>query len=254
MGSGRGAWRFEAEAEGNRHAIAAGGIPHATSPIGFARVLVEALGFFERTLPISSSCFYWIDGESNAVHQQLRALDGVWLEAYREEFHRCDPLHPRRWRAECGRVASFDASSMPRDRDVRNYVDNFLLPQNTPYQTEIYFWQRDRMVAGVSLLRSGGLGSFSGDDVRLIQSALPLIDLSLSLLPDAALPDSDLAKLTPREAEIAALVAAGDNNKVICRKLGIELPTVKTHLKRIFQKAGVGSRTELINKLYLARS
>ncbi|MGO4840343.1 helix-turn-helix transcriptional regulator [Rhizobiaceae sp. 2RAB30] len=39
----------------------------------------------------------------------------------------------------------------------------------------------------------------------------------------------------------------------MCRKLGIEMPTVKTHLKRIFLKVGVGSRTELISKLYLAQ-
>lgn len=218
-----------------------------------ARVLVEALRFFERMLPVSSSCFYWIDAEFNAVHQQLCNLDATWLTAYREEFHRSDPLHPRRWVAESERVASLDGTSRLRDRDARNYIDNFLLPQKTPYQAEVYFWQRDRMVAGISLLRTGDLGAFTSDEKRLLQSAVPLIDLSLSLLPDAALPGSIVLTLTRREAEIAAMVAEGDSNKVICRKLGIELPTVKTHLKRIFQKAGVGSRTELISKLFLVQ-
>jgi DNA-binding CsgD family transcriptional regulator len=224
-----------------------------SSQIGPARVLAEALSFFERALPVSSSCFYWIDAESRVMHQQLRQLDTMWLKAYREDFHRCDPLHPRRWRADCGRVASLDGMSKPGNSDVRNYVDNFLLPQNTPFQAEIYFWQRDRMIAGISLLRTGTLGAFRSDEIQFIQSVLPLVDLSFSLLPEAALPDSIIAKLTPREAEIATMVAAGGSNKLICRKLGIEMPTVKTHLKRIFLKIGVGSRTEMINKLYLVR-
>ncbi|MEW6642641.1 MAG: helix-turn-helix transcriptional regulator [Pseudomonadota bacterium] len=258
------AWRSHGAVEGGRAAGASGrasreplaapeGRAVLPSLISLARVLGEGLSFFERTLPISSSCFYWIDADANADHQQLRELNPAWLRAYRDEFHRCDPLHPRHWQAERGRIASLDGTAKLRNRDIRNYVDNFLLPQNTPHQTEIYFWQRDRMVAGMSLLRTSDLGAFTGDDMRLIQSALPLIDLSLSLLPDAAPLDGGCLKLTPREAEITAMVAAGDSNKLICRKLGIELPTVKTHLKRIFQKAGVGSRTELINKLYLSR-
>ncbi|UFX46479.1 MULTISPECIES: helix-turn-helix transcriptional regulator [Bradyrhizobium] len=260
----RGAWRSHIAAAGGRaaHITGRGSCEQFDAPkcgavlpslINLARVLVEALSFFERTMPISSSCFYWVDAEANADHQQLRSLDSAWLRAYREEFHRCDPLHPRRWRAERGRVAALDGTAKLRDSGCRSYVDNFLLPQNTPYQAEIYFWQRDRMVAGMSLLRTGDLGAFTCRDIRSIESGLPLIDLSLSLLPDAAPLDGGRLKLTPREAEITAMVAAGDSNKLICRKLGIELPTVKTHLKRIFQKTGVGSRTELINKLYLAR-
>lgn len=221
--------------------------------IGPAQVLSEALSFFERSLAVSSSCFYWIDGKSNAAHQQLRELDATWLEAYREDFHRCDPLHPRRWRGDWGRVRTLDGMSDAQGHDARRYVEKFLMPQNTPYQAEIYFWQRDRMIAGISLLRTRLLGAFKPFEVQFIQSALPLIDLSFSLIPEVSLPDSDVLKLTPREAEIATMVAAGASNKLICRKLGIEMPTVKTHLKRIFLKVGVGSRTELISKLYLAQ-
>ncbi|WP_050421210.1 hypothetical protein [Bradyrhizobium tropiciagri] len=158
---------------------------HVASQLGSARVLAEALTFFERTLPISSSCFYWINAESHAVHLQLRELDAVWLNAYREEFHRYDPLHPRRWRADCGRVTSFDGTLRTTNCDIRNYIDNFLLPQNTPYQAEIYFWQRDRMIAGISLLRTSDLGAFGADEIQFIQSVLPLVDLSFSLLPEA---------------------------------------------------------------------
>ncbi|RRN63877.1 response regulator transcription factor [Caulobacter sp. 602-1] len=51
---------------------------------------------------------------------------------------------------------------------------------------------------------------------------------------------------TEREIEILALVAAGNPNKQIARRLGISEDTVKAHLKRIFAKLGVADRTHAV--------
>ncbi|HWQ62381.1 MAG TPA: LuxR C-terminal-related transcriptional regulator [Negativicutes bacterium] len=51
--------------------------------------------------------------------------------------------------------------------------------------------------------------------------------------------------LTAREAEIAALVAAGLSNPAIGRQLNIAEDTVKKTLKKIYAKLGIGSRTAL---------
>lgn len=55
----------------------------------------------------------------------------------------------------------------------------------------------------------------------------------------------DLADLTPREREIAALIGSGETNKQIARRLLITERTVKAHLTEIFRKLGVGSRLNL---------
>jgi DNA-binding NarL/FixJ family response regulator len=52
-------------------------------------------------------------------------------------------------------------------------------------------------------------------------------------------------RLTPRETEVARLVAAGLPNKDIAKVLGISHFTVKNNLLRIFPKVGVTNRTEL---------
>jgi two-component system, NarL family, nitrate/nitrite response regulator NarL len=52
--------------------------------------------------------------------------------------------------------------------------------------------------------------------------------------------------LTPREQEIATLVAGGLRNKDIARDLGISEGTVKMHLHNLYQKLGIESRTELV--------
>lgn len=51
--------------------------------------------------------------------------------------------------------------------------------------------------------------------------------------------------LTPREMEVAQLAAQGKRNSEIACDLHISKPTVETHLKHIYRKLNIRSRTEL---------
>ena len=55
---------------------------------------------------------------------------------------------------------------------------------------------------------------------------------------------SDL--LSPREREVALLIARGSANKEIARELGLCLGTVKLHVHSIFLKLGMRRRDTLI--------
>jgi DNA-binding CsgD family transcriptional regulator len=55
--------------------------------------------------------------------------------------------------------------------------------------------------------------------------------------------------LSPREQEIARMVAKGHPNKVIAAVLDISPWTVSTHLRRIFAKLNVGSRAAMVAHL-----
>ena len=63
---------------------------------------------------------------------------------------------------------------------------------------------------------------------------------------DMVLGDEWSKVLSPREREVALLVARGLTNKEVARELGLCDGTVKIHLHRIFQKLGAKSRYNLI--------
>ena len=54
-----------------------------------------------------------------------------------------------------------------------------------------------------------------------------------------------LARLSPREAEVARLVAQGRPNKLVARELDISEKTVHIHRQHVMEKAEVGSAAEL---------
>jgi DNA-binding NarL/FixJ family response regulator len=96
-----------------------------------------------------------------------------------------------------------------------------------------------------------------------IATAIDLARRGLTLLPrdvlerllDASSPTAEESlrddgasrvSLTPREHEVLAAMADGASNKVIARRLGISLHTVKFHVAAILAKLDADSRTEAV--------
>jgi DNA-binding NarL/FixJ family response regulator len=61
-------------------------------------------------------------------------------------------------------------------------------------------------------------------------------------------PAPDDAKLSPREQEVLNLLAEGFHYKEIADKLSISLETVRVHIRHVYEKLQVHSRTEAVVK------
>lgn len=63
------------------------------------------------------------------------------------------------------------------------------------------------------------------------------------------LPDLSRWKFTSKEEEVVISLLSGDSSREIAEHLSIAESTLKSHLKRIFEKTGARSRTELLARL-----
>lgn len=66
--------------------------------------------------------------------------------------------------------------------------------------------------------------------------------------PPTTPPPVATAQLTPREEEVLKLLAAGQGTKAIASALSLSVETVRFHLKHIYEKLHVRSRTEAVIK------
>jgi DNA-binding NarL/FixJ family response regulator len=93
-------------------------------------------------------------------------------------------------------------------------------------------------------------------DVLTLTQRLRAARLDVQLAPPLALAAVDLRAvtdtppatglvLTPRESDIAALIADGLQNNEIAFRLNLSPATVRTHLRHIFRRLGIANRAQL---------
>jgi DNA-binding NarL/FixJ family response regulator len=103
----------------------------------------------------------------------------------------------------------------------------------------------------IAALQAGALGYLTKDATRAeIGRAVLAAAAGQAVLDPAVqqrLSDDDL---TPREAEVLRLIAAGKSNREIARALFVSEATVKTHVNRIFAKTGSRDRGQAVHYAY----
>jgi DNA-binding CsgD family transcriptional regulator/GAF domain-containing protein len=110
---------------------------------------------------------------------------------------------------------------------------------------------RGQLIGTLHFARVGDIPAFSSNDLANLGAVCTHLSACLAELRTRSLvsPSFIFKQLTPREVQIANLVARGLTNAEIGAELWITQNSVKQALKRMFRKLKVSARTEMVAKL-----
>lgn len=121
--------------------------------------------------------------------------------------------------------------------------DLVALPPLAPFRSSLHApLVTEGRVAGLTYLASLHAGAFTEADEQV------LLDLATHASGAYRRLESSVTRLrvTPRQAQILALVAAGLGDKEVAARLNMAHRTVRTHLDRLMHEHGLHSRTEAV--------
>jgi DNA-binding CsgD family transcriptional regulator len=183
-------------------------------------------------------------------------MDPKNLAAYEAYFQYHDPIT---FKLQARREATLVTQVMPQRELMRTeFFNDFLARDGLHWGVNAYSYVGDRNIGDIRIWRSRRSENFDAHTLellRLIEPAFTGALLRAAGVPEGAAtggPAADL-KLSVRELEIARMIADDFSDKEIAWRLGVEISTVRTHLKRIFAKLGVRRRGSVARLLQMQR-
>jgi DNA-binding NarL/FixJ family response regulator len=174
------------------------------------------------------------------------------VRSWKARLHGIDPLAPAKIARLPRRVATLaDVGGTRRAVLDKGLVRATYEEIGVINDVQLLIRDGDRLLAGVTLWRSLRSSAWTSDQLRLLYALHPLIEMAYLACAqaasgiDARLPGT----LTPRQRQVAGLLASGATNREIARALYISPDTVKSHVRAVLSNLGVTSRRELVMRL-----
>jgi len=189
--------------------------------LGSAGTVQEALGWLSRTTTIP-----------DVLLVDLGMPDGTGLDVIREAVSRfpgCEPLVVSVFGDEENVLASIEAGAV-------GYIHKDAAPEDIA-QTIV------EMKAGASPI-SPMIARRVLAKYRSLQTAVP--SGTPGTAPEAAAEEADRGLLSAREHEVLTLIARGFSYAEIARLKGLSVHTVQTHIKNLYGKLAVHSKSEAV--------
>jgi len=138
-------------------------------------------------------------------------------------------------------------------RHIKAVAPNIAILVLTAYDSEQYVFAFLEAGAAGYLLKDVSVNQLV-DAIRAVHAGESILHPSITrkVINRFARPEEarktthDPDQITERELEVLRLAARGQSNRDIARELDISIRTVQTHLSNVFNKMGVGSRTEAV--------
>jgi DNA-binding CsgD family transcriptional regulator len=190
--------------------------------------------------------------------------DAGHLRAYESHYQFDDPIAPR---LHARRHPTRVTQVMPQRELVNSeFFERFLGPGAMYWGVNLYAHNGQRDLGDLRIWRAHGKDNFDDNELALLRLLYPCLVNALTRAtpispietsqghPAQQLTDRLAAQhgLSPREAQVAELVALGLGDKEIAQRLGVAFTTVRTYLGIALQKTGCANRKALIGYLCTA--
>jgi len=213
----------------------------------------EALG--HNLLELLQADYYasyvWRDDARRFDHGVYLNMDPKNLANYEAYYQYHDPIT---FKLQARREPTLVTQVMPqRDLLRTEFFNDFLGRDRLYWGVNAYSYVGNRNIGDVRIWRGRHRENFDGHALELLRLIQPAFTGALvRARGEAAVADAGRAPwltLSVRELEIARLIADDLSDKEIGRRLGIEISTIRTHVKRIFAKLGVRRRSGVASLL-----
>ena len=208
--------------------------------------------------------FYLPDPQRDNITDPVSLnIDRLYLDAYERYYRNIDEAMPYIHMTRPNTYRYTDILNGKAKQLSETYND-FFKPMGACYSQGVNLVWNNHFLGLVVLFRGIGEQDFTDRDMFILRQFQGHLSHKLyRLLVGGQSKNHELLNknvlrekyhLSEREIEIVDLVLSGHHNRDISDKLFIELSTVKTHLKRIFVKLNISSRTQILSLLMEGRA
>lgn len=188
--------------------------------------------------------FVWQEATCTFENVVFLNMDPRNLANYDSYFQYHDPITAK---LQARREATLVTQVMPQRELMRTeFFNDFLARDGLHWGVNAYSFAGDRNIGDVRIWRGRHRDNFdlhALELLRLIEPAFTGALVRAGGVDAAHAAASPVLRLSVREFEIARLIAEDLSDKEIAYRLQVEVSTVRTYLKRIFEKLGVRRRS-----------
>ncbi len=205
-------------------------------------------------VPAARGCVYDVSFDLEPYDHMTADGDTRWTLLYHQRFRAIDPFHPRHFADQSGSVYGTNCGGGSAD-EQRAYVRGFRRQMGMAHKVEVFLRNRHgRIIGGIRLSRTSEMGEFRNCEVAALRAMQPVFSSAWPTAFKHGRISGSPVFLTARENDVLYRLMEGMPDKLICRELGLALPTVKCHVRSILRKTGASRRAEVIAKYLQPRS
>jgi len=189
--------------------------------------------------------FSWDDRQGCYVDAAFENMAADNIARYNEYFQYHNPLSKK---LSHYRRAVAVSEVMPHRTLARTeFFNDFLQRDGLTYGVNLFVHLGNQQIFDFRIWRSKKQQDFQSKQLKLLDCLIPSLQQMYKNRPRRS--SRANVELTPRENEVVDSIRSGMGDKQIADCLNISVTTLRTHLRKIYHKAQVHSRTELISKL-----